>query len=111
MHKKIKKAQLGLNTSSLISNNALQQPTTNYYSWMSPTQKYSALNQQYTFNNPFTTNKNLGDWETYLNSIKNNQQQNPIDYLNFIGGLSGGVSNALGQVTNAIGSNSSSPIT
>ena len=111
MRKKIKKAQLGLNTSSLISNNALQQPTTNYYSWMSPTQKYSALNQQYTFNNPFTTNKNLGDWETYLNSIKNNQQQNPIDYLNFIGGLSGGVSNALGQVTNAIGSNSSSPVT
>ena len=111
MRKKIKKAQLGLNTSSLISNNALQQPTTNYYSWMSPTQKYSALNQQYTFNNPFTTNKNLGYWETYLNSIKNNQWQNPIDYLNFIGGLSGGVSNVLGQVTNDIGSNSSSPVT
>ena len=111
MRKKIKKAQLGLNTSSLISNIALQQPTTNYYSWMSPTQKYSALNQQYTFNNPFTTNKNLGDWETYLNSIQANQQQNPIDYLNFIGGLSGGISNALGQVTNVIGSNTSSPVT
>ena len=111
MHKKIKKAQLGLNTSSLISNIALQQPTTNYYSWMSPTQKYSALNQQYTFNNPFTTNKNLGDWETYLNSIQANQQQNPIDYLNFIGGLSGGVSNALGQITNVIGNNTSSPVT
>lgn len=111
MRKKIKKAQLGLNTSSLISNIALQQPTTNYYSWMSPTQKYSAFNQQYTFNNPFITNKNLGDWETYLNSIQANQQQNPIDYLNFIGGLSGGISNALGQVTNVIGSNTSSPVT
>lgn len=104
---------MGLNTSSLISNIALQQPATNYYSWMSPIQKYSAFNQQYTFNNPFTTNKSLGDWENYLNNLPQQpqQQQNPLDYLSFLQNGSGAFSQALNSIDSTIQNNSSSPVT
>lgn len=101
---------MGLNTSSLISNIALQQPATNYYSWMSPIQKYSAFNQQYTFNNPFTTNKSLGDWENYLPQYPQ-QQQNPLDYLSFLQNGSGTFSQALNSIDSTIQNNSSSPVT
>lgn len=104
---------MGLNTSSLIGNTSLQQPNLGYYSWLSASQKLPLYNQQFNFTNPFTKNKTLGDWKNYLNNLPQQpqQQQNPLDYLNFLQNGSGALSQAVGQIDSTIQSNSSSPVT
>ena len=113
MRKRIKKAQMGLNTSSLIGNTSLQQPNLGYYSWLPASQKLPLYNQQFNFTNPFTKNKTLGDWKNYLNNLPQQpqQQQNPLDYLSFLQNGSGALSQAVGQIDSTIQSNSSSPVT
>ncbi len=104
---------MGLNTSSLIGNTALQQPNLGYYSWLSASQKLPLYNQQFNFTNPFTKNKTLGDQKNYLNNLPQQpqQQQNPLDYLSFLQNGSGALSQAVGQIDSTIQSNSSSPVT
>ena len=88
---------MGLNTSSLIGNTSLQQPNLGYYSWLSASQKLPLYNQQFNFTN------NLPQ--------QPQQQQNPLDYLNFLQNGSGALSQAVGQIDSTIQSNSSSPVT
>ncbi len=99
---------MGMQLPPLINNTSFQQYP-GQYSWLSYSQKHPLINQQINFNNPFEQNKSLGDWQKFVGGI-NGSNENPIDYLNGLSSLSGGVSNVLNQATSTISSSTSSPV-
>ena len=99
---------MGMQLPPLINNTSFQQYP-GQYSWLSYSQKHPLLNQQINFNNPFEQNKSLGDWQKFVGGI-NGSNENPIDYLNGLSSLSGGVSNVLNQATSTIANSTSSPV-
>lgn len=99
---------MGMQLPPLINNTSFQQYP-GQYSWLSYSQKHPLINQQINFNNPFEQNKSLGDWQKFVEGI-NRSNENPIDYLNGLSSLSGGVSNVLNQATSTISSSTSSPV-